>query len=50
MIVHSKKNAKKCYTLNSEMYLYSEMNLKSAKIYLESSNVNLNLRKRMIKF
>ena len=32
------------------MYLNSEMNLKSAKIYLDSSNVYLNLRKRMIKF
>lgn len=31
------------------MCLNSEMNLDSAKIYLDSSKVGLNLRKRMIK-
>ena len=32
------------------MYLNSELNLNSGKMYLDSSKVYLNLRKRMIKF
>ena len=32
------------------MYWNSELNLNSAKTYLDSSEIYLNLRKRMIKF